>query len=94
MSHGSFTPQGPKLARSAFISRREGRYIFAIRTPACLRTVYRSGSIRIALGTADYTRASLRAARLASWMLRIKGMDEDPQQALRAPNIDNRRLKT
>jgi integrase len=70
------------LARSAFISRREGRYIFAIRTPACLKPVYRSGSIRLALGTANYQMASTRAARIASWMLRIRTMDADPRKAM------------
>jgi integrase len=70
------------LGRSAFISRREGRYIFQIRTPACLSSVYRSGSIRLALGTANYQMASTRAARIASWMLRIRTMDGDPRQAM------------
>jgi integrase len=70
------------LARSAFISRREGRYIFAIRTPACLKSIYRSGSIRLALGTANYQMASTRAARIASWMLRIRTMDADPRKAM------------
>jgi hypothetical protein len=70
------------LARSAFISRREGRYIFQIRTPACLSSVYRSGSIRLALGTANYQMASTRAARIASWMLRIRTMDGDPREAM------------
>lgn len=70
------------MARSAFISRREGRYVFSIRTPACLKSVYRSGSIRLALGTSNYRMASTRAARIASWMLRIKGMDGDPRHAL------------
>jgi integrase len=70
------------LARSAFISRREGRYIFAIRTPACLKSIYRSGSIRLALGTANYQMASTRAARIASWMLRIRTMDADPRTAM------------
>jgi hypothetical protein len=59
------------LAPSAFISRREGRYIFAIRTPACLKAVYRSGSIRPALGTANYQMAAspLHAARPALHVL-------------------------
>jgi integrase len=70
------------LARSAYISRREGRYIFAIRTPACLKSVYRSGSIRLALGTANYQMASTRAARIGSWMLRIRTMDADPRKAM------------
>jgi hypothetical protein len=70
------------LARSAFISRREGRYIFAIRTPACLKSVYRSGSIRLALGTANYQMASTRAALIASWLLRIRTMDADPRKAM------------
>jgi integrase len=70
------------LARSAFISRREGRYIFAIRTPACLKSVYRSGSIRLALGTANYQMASTRAALIASWFLRIRTMDADPRKAM------------
>src|SRR6202521_562167 len=82
VSHGSITPKGRILARSAFISRREGRYVFAIRTPACLKSVYRSGSIRLALGTANYQMASTRAARIASWMLRIRTMDGDPRQAM------------
>jgi integrase len=70
------------LARSAFISRREGRYIFAIRTPACLKSIYRSGSIRLALGTANYQMASTRAALIASWFLRIRTMDADPRKAM------------
>jgi integrase len=70
------------LARSAFISRREGRYIFAIRTPACLKSIYRSGSIRLALGTANYQMASTRAALIASWLLRIRTVDDDPHKAL------------
>jgi hypothetical protein len=49
VSHGSLTPRWKVLARSAFISRREGRYIFAIRTPARLKSVFRSGSIRLAV---------------------------------------------
>jgi hypothetical protein len=70
------------LGRSAFISRREGRYVFQIRTPACLSSAYRSGSIRLALGTANYQMASTRAARIASWILRIRTMDGDPRQAM------------
>jgi hypothetical protein len=70
------------LARSAYISRREGRYIFAIPTPACLKSVYRSGSIRLALGTANYQMASTRAALIASWLLRIRTVDDDPRLAL------------
>jgi hypothetical protein len=82
VSHGSITPKVRILARSAFISRREGRYVFAIRTPACLKSVYRSGSIRLALGTANYQMASTRAALIASWLLRIKTVDDDPRKAL------------
>ena len=70
------------MARLAFISRREGRYVFAIRTPACLKSVYRSGSIRLALGTANYQMASTRAGLIASWLLRIKTVDDDPRKAL------------
>jgi integrase len=70
------------LGRSAFISRREGRYVFQIRTPPCLSSAYRSGSIRLALGTANYQMASTRAARIASWILRIRTMDGDPRQAM------------
>ena len=82
VSHGSLTPRCEVLARLAFISRREGRYVFAIRTPACLKSVYRSGSIRLALGTANYQMASTRAGLIASWLLRIKTVDDDPRKAL------------
>jgi integrase len=70
------------LSRSAFISRREGRYLFRARLPACLSP--KSGSaFRISLRTADYKTAKLRAARIASWMLSVK-VAEDPESALLA----------
>ena len=70
------------LSRSAFISRRDGRYLFRARLPACLSP--KSGSaFRISLRTADYKTAKLRAARIASWMLSVK-VAEDPESALLA----------
>ncbi len=70
------------MSRSAFISRREGRYLFRARLPACLSP--KSGSaFRISLRTADYKTAALRAARIASWMLSVK-VAEDPESALLA----------
>ena len=80
------------LSRSAFISRRDGRYLFGARLPACLSP--KSGSaFRISLRTADYKTAQLRAARIASWMLSVK-VAEDPESALRLapPNRTFRRL--
>jgi hypothetical protein len=75
------------LSRSAFISRRDGRYLFGARLPACLSP--KSGSaFRISLRTADYKTAQLRAARIASWMLSVK-VAEDPEWALRrSPAFD------
>jgi hypothetical protein len=70
------------LSRSAFISRRDGRYLFRARLPACLSP--KSGSaFRISLRTADYKTAVLRAAKIASWMLSVK-VAEDPESALLA----------
>lgn len=70
------------MGRSAYISRREGRYLFRARKPACLARI--SGSaFRISLRTADYKVAAVRAARIASWMLNVKAAD-DPKSALLA----------
>lgn len=70
------------MSRSAFISRRDGRYLFRARLPACLSP--KSGSaFRISLRTADYKTAKLRAARIASWVLSVK-VAEDPESALLA----------
>ena len=75
-----WTQWGFSLSRSAFISRRDGRYLFRARLPACLSP--KSGSaFRISLRTADYKTAKLRAARIASWMLSVK-VAEDPVLAL------------
>jgi len=60
------------MGRSAFIVRREGRYLFRTRWPRCLMPVSRSASIRIALGTAAYPVALRRASRIGAWMLRFK----------------------
>lgn len=70
------------MGRSAFISRREGRYLFRARWPACLAKNSTS-AFRISLRTADYKVAAARAARIGSWMLNVKAAD-DPEAALRA----------
>lgn len=70
------------MARSAFIARREGRYLFRTRFPRCLLLPSRSASIRIALRTGTYAVAARRAARIASWMLRMTAA-ESPEDALR-----------
>jgi integrase len=70
------------VGRSAFISRRDGRYLFRARLPACLMPGSRS-AFRISLRTADYKVAVVRAARIASWMLNVKAA-EDPKAALLA----------
>src|ERR1700688_4491510 len=70
------------MGRSAYISRREGRYLFRARKPACLARI--SGSaFRVSLRTGDYKVAAVRAARIASWMLNVKAAD-DPKSALLA----------
>lgn len=70
------------MGRSAYISRRDGRYLFRARRPACLARI--SGSaFRISLRTGDYKVAAVRAARIASWMLNVKAAD-DPKSALLA----------
>lgn len=70
------------MGRSAFISRREGRYLFRARWPACLAKNSTS-AFRISLRTADYKVAAARAARIGSWMLNVKAAG-DPEAALRA----------
>ena len=45
---------GGTVGRSAYIVRREGRYLFRTRWPRCLMPILGSASIRIALGTAAY----------------------------------------
>ena len=70
------------MGRSAFISRREGRYLFRARWPACLAKNSTS-AFRISLRTADYKVAAARAARIGSWMLNVKAAD-DPEAALKA----------
>lgn len=60
------------MGRSAFIVRREGRYVFRTRLPCCLMQEFRSASFRIALRTADYEVAVRRAAKIGSWILRMK----------------------
>jgi integrase len=70
------------VGRSAFISRREGRYLFRARWPACLAKNSTS-AFRISLRTADYKVAAARAARIGSWMLNVKAAD-DPEVALQA----------
>lgn len=61
------------MGRSAFISRREGRYVFRARRPVCLlQPGGPPSSFRISLHTANYTVAVRRAAKIASWMLRMK----------------------
>lgn len=70
------------MGRSAFLARREGRYVFRTRRPPCLMQGARSASIRIALQTADYTVAVRRTAKIASWMLRMKTA-ESLEEAIR-----------
>jgi hypothetical protein len=70
------------VGHSAFISRREGRYLFRERWPACLAKKSAS-AFRISLRTADYKAAAARAARIGSWMLNVKAAD-DPEAALQA----------
>jgi hypothetical protein len=60
------------MGRSAFIVRREGRYVFRTRLQCCLMQESRSASFRIALRTADYEVAVRRAAKIGSWILRMK----------------------
>src|SRR3984957_106141 len=70
------------MARHAYVSRRDGRYLFRVRLPACLA----SGSkpaFRISLRTADQRVAVRRAARIASWMMNVKAA-EDPKEVLQA----------
>ena len=58
---------------TAFISRREGRYVFRARRPVCLLQPGRPpSSFRISLRTADYAVDARRAANIASWILRMK----------------------
>jgi hypothetical protein len=70
------------MGRSAFIVRRESRYLFRTRWPRCLMPVSGRASIRIALRTADYRVALRRASRIASWVLRMKTA-ENIEQAFR-----------
>jgi integrase len=70
------------LGRSAFISRREGRYLFRARWPACLAKNSTS-AFRISLRTADYKVAAARAAQIGAWMLNVKAAD-DPKAVLQA----------
>ncbi len=60
------------MGRSAFVVRREGRYLFRTRWPRCLSPVFGAESVRIALGTAAYPVALRRASRIASWLMRLK----------------------
>src|SRR5260221_14047196 len=82
VSHGLDTVELGRLGRSAFISRREGRYLFRARWPACLAKNSTS-AFRISLRTADYKVAAARAAKIGSWMLNVKAA-EDPEAALKA----------
>ena len=70
------------MGRSAFISRREGRYLFRARWPACLAKNSTS-AFRISLRTANYKVAAARAARIGAWMLNVKAAD-DPEAVLLA----------
>jgi Domain of unknown function (DUF6538) len=60
------------MGRSAFIARRGGRYVFRTRWPTYLYANRGPGSMRVSLRTHDYAVAVRRAARIASWMLRMK----------------------
>jgi hypothetical protein len=63
------------MGRSAFIFRREGRYLFRTRRPTYLLANRSAGtSFRISLRTAEYPVAVRRAAKIASWMLRMKSV--------------------
>lgn len=70
------------MARHAYVSRREGRYLFRARLPACLALGSKS-AFRIGLRTSDQKVAVRRAARIASWMMSVKAA-EDPKEALQA----------
>lgn len=70
------------MGRSAYIVRREGRYLFRTRWPRCLTPDSGSASIRIAFGTAAYPVALRRASRIAGWIMPMKASDT-AEQALR-----------
>jgi hypothetical protein len=71
-----------KMARHAYVCRRDGRYLFRARLPACLIPASKS-AFRISLRTSDQKVAVRRAARIASWMMIVKAT-EDPKEALQA----------
>jgi hypothetical protein len=71
-----------KMARYAYICRREGRYLFRARLPACLAAGSKS-AFRMGLRTSDQKVAVRRAARIASWMMSVK-VAEDSKEALQA----------
>ena len=70
------------MGRSAFIARRGARYVFRTRWPIylyanrCQSSILYANcglnSMRVSLRTAEYAVAVRRAARIASWMLRMK----------------------
>jgi integrase len=70
------------MGRTAYISRREGRYVFKSRFPRCFAPA-QAPAFRIALRTSDYRVAVRRAARITSWFMNTKSA-ETPQQALLA----------
>src|ERR1700752_657247 len=76
------------MARHAYVSRRDGRYLFRARLPACLKPPSKS-AFRISLRTSDQRVAVRRAARIASWMMSVKAA-EDPKEVFRR---DTRRLR-
>lgn len=70
------------MARYAYVSRRDGRYLFRARLPACLVPASKP-AFRISLRTADQGVAVRRAARIASWLMNVKAA-EDPKEILQA----------
>jgi hypothetical protein len=85
------------VGRSAYISRRDGRYPFRARRPACLARI--SGSaFRISLRTGDYKVPAVRAARIfilvaerlvghSDMLRRITGLDETSKRLLARADV-------
>ena len=67
-----------KMARHAYLSRRDGRYLFRARLAAGSKSAF-----RISLRTSDQKVAVRRVAQIASWMMSVKAA-EDPREVLQA----------
>ena len=73
---------------SVHLLRRDGRYLFRARLPACLSPKNRGQRFGSACVLRTTRLQQLRAARIASWMLSVK-VAEDPELALRhSPAFD------